>query len=91
LICSGFKIKVHPPSQKSIDKVVEPTPGASSSISPPIVSRKNKRKISLKTSMNELRTLQLVCKQVKDLLMHWVEVGILSLMHKKFISERVEG
>ena len=33
-----------------IDKVVEPTQGASSSTSPLVVSRKNKRKTSLKIS-----------------------------------------
>jgi hypothetical protein len=50
LIQSGFKIEVHPPAQKLTDKFVEPMQGASSSTSPPVVSRKNKRKTSLKIS-----------------------------------------
>jgi hypothetical protein len=50
LIQSGFKTKVHPPTQKLTEFFFEPMKGASSIINQPFVSRKNKRKISLNIS-----------------------------------------
>jgi len=85
LIRSGFKIEVHSPAQKSTDKAVEPTLGAYSSISRPAASRKNKRKISLKTSNERVEDTP-ANLQPGEGPSHALGGGrILSLMHRKFI------